>query len=99
MRQGFCVSAASVRGGADPLRNRRQKTGVLVRVLPMEKLMSQAVAQMAKTIHSSRWMIGRTRTLPSVGEHDVAAAVTVPSHHLRRGCPRRGLLSEETPEP
>src|ERR1700693_3892416 len=37
------------------VRNGRQKMGVLVHVLPTEKPMSQAVAQVSKTIQSSRW--------------------------------------------
>ena len=48
------------------MRNGRQKMGVLVHVLPTEKPMSQAVAQVSKTIQSSRWTIASTRALPSI---------------------------------
>jgi hypothetical protein len=66
MRQGFASLRLRSAEGADTVRNGRQKMGVLVDVLPTEKPMSQAVAQVSKTIQSSRWTIASTRALPSI---------------------------------
>jgi hypothetical protein len=71
--------------------------GVLFHVLlPTEKPMSQAVAQMSKTIQSSRWMIAGTRALPSIISVNTMSQrpSLVRSHTIFVvKCPRGGLLS------
>jgi hypothetical protein len=69
--------------------------GVLVHVLPMAKPMSQAVAQVSKTIQSSRWMIASPRALPSVIPVAVTGAVP---HLFVVNVPRLSPIGE-TPEP